>query len=26
LKTQRLAAPALTHLLVDLTWSIAFKG
>jgi membrane protease YdiL (CAAX protease family) len=26
LKTRRLAAPALTHLLVDLTWSIAFKG
>lgn len=25
-KTRRLAAPALTHLLVDLTWSIAFKG
>lgn len=26
MKTRRLAAPALTHLLVDLTWSIAFKG
>jgi membrane protease YdiL (CAAX protease family) len=25
-RTRRLAAPTLTHLLVDLTWSIAFKG
>ncbi len=25
-KTGRLAAPALTHLLVDLTWLLAFKG
>ena len=25
-RTGRLAAPALTHLLVDLTWSIGFKG
>ena len=25
-RTRRLAAPALTHLLVDLTWSVAFKG
>jgi len=26
LKTGRLAAPALVHMLVDLTWSLAFKG
>ncbi|HYV85856.1 MAG TPA: type II CAAX endopeptidase family protein [Patescibacteria group bacterium] len=26
MRTRRLAAPALTHLLVDLTWSVVFKG